>query len=55
VVDDVDGVAMTLIDNRMPVAIMAAAAVGVTGYESPAELEAPPAADADGGAAAARG
>jgi 4-oxalomesaconate tautomerase len=40
VVDDVDGVAMTLIDNGMPVAIMAAEAVGVSGYESPAELEA---------------
>src|SRR5262245_58276578 len=40
VVDDVDGVAMTLIDNGMPVAIMAAEAIGVSGYESPAELEA---------------
>jgi 4-oxalomesaconate tautomerase len=40
VVDDVDGVPMTLIDNGMPVAIMAAEALGVTGYEPPAELEA---------------
>jgi 4-oxalomesaconate tautomerase len=40
VVEDVDGVPMTLIDNGMPVAIMAAAALGVTGYETPAELEA---------------
>jgi 4-oxalomesaconate tautomerase len=40
VVDDVDGLRTTLIDNGMPVAIVAAAALGVTGYETPAELEA---------------
>jgi 4-oxalomesaconate tautomerase len=40
VVDEVDGEAVTLIDNGMPVAIVAAAALGITGYESPAELEA---------------
>jgi 4-oxalomesaconate tautomerase len=40
VVDDVDGVAMTLIDNGMPVAVLAADALGVTGQETPAELEA---------------
>jgi 4-oxalomesaconate tautomerase len=40
VVDDVDGLRATLIDNGMPVAIVAAAALGVTGYETPAELEA---------------
>jgi 4-oxalomesaconate tautomerase len=40
VVDEVDGLAVTLIDNGMPVALVEAAAVGVTGHESPAELEA---------------
>jgi 4-oxalomesaconate tautomerase len=40
VVDDVDGLRATLIDNGMPVAIVAAAALGVTGHETPAELEA---------------
>src|SRR5262249_6384958 len=40
VVDDVDGLSATLIDNGMPVAIVAASALGVTGYESPADLEA---------------
>ncbi|MDH4147039.1 MAG: 4-oxalomesaconate tautomerase [Acidimicrobiia bacterium] len=39
-VDSVAGVAATLIDNGMPVVVMAAADLGVTGYESPAELEA---------------
>ena len=39
VIDDVDGLSATLIDNGMPVAIVAAAALGVTGYETPAELE----------------
>jgi 4-oxalomesaconate tautomerase len=40
VMDDVDGLSATLIDNGMPVAIVAASALGVTGYESPADLEA---------------
>jgi 4-oxalomesaconate tautomerase len=39
VIDDVDGLSATLIDNGMPVAIVAAAALGVTGYETPAEME----------------
>jgi 4-oxalomesaconate tautomerase len=39
VIDDVDGLSATFIDNGMPVAIVAAAALGVTGYETPAELE----------------
>lgn len=39
-VDTIDGVAVTLIDNGMPVVVMAAADVGVTGYETCAELEA---------------
>jgi hypothetical protein len=39
VVDDVDGLAATFIDNGMPVAIVAAPTLGVTGYEAPAELE----------------
>jgi 4-oxalomesaconate tautomerase len=40
VVDEVDGLPATLIDNGMPVAIVTAAALGVTGYETPAQLEA---------------
>jgi 4-oxalomesaconate tautomerase len=40
VLDEIDGVSATLIDNGMPVAIVAAAALGITGYETPAELEA---------------
>jgi 4-oxalomesaconate tautomerase len=38
--DVIDGVAVTLIDNGMPVVIIRANDVGVTGYESPLELEA---------------
>ncbi|GGN71237.1 FldA protein [Actinoplanes lobatus] len=40
IVDDLDGVPATLIDNGMPVVLMAAASLGVTGEETPAELEA---------------
>ena len=40
IVDEVDGLSTTLIDNGMPVAIVAAEALGVTGYEAPDELEA---------------
>jgi 4-oxalomesaconate tautomerase len=40
VVDEVDGLRATLIDNGMPVAIVAAKSFDVTGYETPAELEA---------------
>jgi 4-oxalomesaconate tautomerase len=39
-VDSIQGIACTLIDNGMPVVVLRAADVGVTGYESPAELEA---------------
>ena len=39
-VDDVCGLAVTLVDNGMPVVILRAADVGVTGYETCAELEA---------------
>lgn len=39
-VDVIDGVEVTLIDNGMPVVVMRAADLGVTGSESPAELEA---------------
>jgi 4-oxalomesaconate tautomerase len=42
-VDTVDGVPATLIDNGMPVAILDATSVGVTGHETPAELESNPA------------
>jgi len=40
VADRIDGVACTLIDNGMPVVVMAAASLGVTGYEACADLEA---------------
>ncbi len=40
VVDEVAGVRVTMIDNGMPVVLMRASDLGVTGYESPAELEA---------------
>lgn len=36
----VDGIEITCIDNGMPEVIIRAADVGITGYESPAELEA---------------
>ncbi len=39
VVDVVDGVEATLVDNGMPVVVMRADALGVTGYETCAELE----------------
>ena len=39
VVDSVDGIEVTCIDNGMPVIIVRASALGVTGAESPAELE----------------
>jgi 4-oxalomesaconate tautomerase len=39
-VDEVDGVAVTLIDNGMPVVVMRADAVGASGHETCAELEA---------------
>jgi 4-oxalomesaconate tautomerase len=38
-VDEIDGVAVTLIDNGMPVVVMRADHVGVTGYEACRELE----------------
>jgi 4-oxalomesaconate tautomerase len=40
VVDKFSGIAVTCIDNGMPVIVMRAEDVGITGYESPAELEA---------------
>ncbi len=39
-VDTVEGVTVTCIDNGMPVVCVAAADLGVSGHESPAELEA---------------
>lgn len=39
-VDVIDGVECTLIDNGMPVVVMAASALGVTGHETCEELEA---------------
>jgi 4-oxalomesaconate tautomerase len=39
-VDEVDGIPMTCIDNGMPVVCLNAADFGITGYETPAELEA---------------
>ena len=38
-VDEIDGVACTLIDNGMPVVVMRADDLGVTGYESREDLE----------------
>jgi 4-oxalomesaconate tautomerase len=38
VVDEVDGVKVTMIDNGMPVVVMKAEALGKTGYETPKEL-----------------
>ena len=37
--DTVDGLEVTCIDNGMPVVLMRAADLGVSGYEAPAELE----------------
>ncbi len=39
VIDEVDGVKVTLIDNGMPVVVIKAADMGLSGYESPAEIE----------------
>ncbi|MFD1912980.1 4-oxalomesaconate tautomerase [Halodurantibacterium flavum] len=39
-VDVIEGVACTLIDNGMPCVVIAAADLGASGYETPAELEA---------------
>ncbi|HSM44452.1 MAG TPA: 4-oxalomesaconate tautomerase [Acidimicrobiia bacterium] len=39
VVDEIDGVGATLIDNGMPVVVMRADALGITGYETCSELE----------------
>jgi 4-oxalomesaconate tautomerase len=38
--DVVDGVALTAVDNGMPVVVMEARALGISGYETPAELNA---------------
>ncbi len=38
VADEIDGVKVTMIDNGMPVVILAAEALGKTGYETPKEL-----------------
>jgi 4-oxalomesaconate tautomerase len=38
-IDEIDGVRVTCIDNGMPSVLMAAADLGVTGTESPTELE----------------
>ncbi len=40
VVDEVDGVRVTCIDNGMPVVVLRARDVGRSGYETPAELDA---------------
>ena len=39
VVDEIEGVACTLIDNGMPVVVMRAETMGVTGYESREDLD----------------
>jgi len=38
--DRIDGIEVSCIDNGMPVVVLAAQALGKTGYESPAELDA---------------
>jgi 4-oxalomesaconate tautomerase len=38
--DEVDGVAVTCIDNGMPVVVLRARDLGITGYETPKELDA---------------
>ena len=38
-VDDVNGVSVTMIDNGMPIVVLQAADMGITGYETPAELD----------------
>ena len=40
IVDKIDGIQMTCIDNGMPVVVLRAADFGLSGAESPAELEA---------------
>jgi len=40
VVDEIDGINVTCIDNGMPVVVLNAADLGKTGYESPQDLEA---------------
>jgi 4-oxalomesaconate tautomerase len=42
VVERIDGVDVTCIDNGMPVVLLGAAELGKSGYESPAELEGDP-------------
>ncbi|MEV1066395.1 4-oxalomesaconate tautomerase [Streptomyces sp. NPDC050263] len=37
--DEIEGVAVTCVDNGMPTVLIAASALGVTGYESPRDLE----------------
>ena len=39
VIDKIDGVEVTCVDNGMPMVLLRAADLGKTGYESPAELE----------------
>lgn len=39
-VDIVAGIAVTMIDNGMPIVVLRAVDMGITGYESPAELDA---------------
>jgi 4-oxalomesaconate tautomerase len=39
-IDTIDGIELTLIDNGMPVVVIRAADLGVSGHEAPAELEA---------------
>jgi 4-oxalomesaconate tautomerase len=40
VVDEISGIPVTCVNNGMPVVVVAASSLGVTGYESVAELEA---------------
>ncbi len=40
VIDEIDGIAVTCIDNGMPVVVLPASALGITGYETRDELNA---------------
>ena len=39
VIDIVDGIEVTMIDNGMPIVVLRAADIGITGYETPAALD----------------
>lgn len=42
IIDEIDGIPVTCVDNGMPVALIAAQSLGVSGYESPDQLNSMP-------------